>query len=357
MRGFLRISIFFVAFFVSYVSFGMRGVGSFRGSFKPDPTAGTYATHPIFKLLQGPETKMRLLRKHGFLAVRSGDWAKLREVLVAYSMAYKKYCKYYVKHNLVFYLRLDYLRKDLLEEACRRNKLGIVKHLFDMWGLSPNSQNLDGELPIICAIKFGSKEVATYLCSLSRLAVNARDGWDLLTPLCCAAIFADVAVAKDLLKRKDLGVNLKARGGYTPLHYAAMHNNVEIVKALLDDGRTDINVKTDRGYMPIHYAAMYGNVAIFKLLFEKQRLDVNALYEFYIPPKNKIARLLECICRGKSKKISLLDLVTLDSKDFRHNPIARFKKKKKYLAENRGSLGERKKKIKEYLGALSVPDQ
>jgi ankyrin repeat protein len=86
-------------------------------------------------------------------------------------------------------------------------------------------------------------------------------------------------LAKKILQKKGIDVNIQDKFGQTALHWAIIRNNKEIVKLLLGKENIDVNIQNKNGKTALYWAIKNNNTEIVKLLLEKEDIDVNIQYE------------------------------------------------------------------------------
>ncbi len=95
------------------------------------------------------------------------------------------------------------------------------------------------------------------------------------TPLHTACRNRNIEVAIELVKNKNIDINLVNDEGETPLMLALMASppDIPLVQAFLDHPKIDLNVQDEEGYTALHYSK---NAAIARMLCEKGA-NVNTL--------------------------------------------------------------------------------
>ncbi|KAL6637602.1 hypothetical protein ACP70R_025174 [Stipagrostis hirtigluma subsp. patula] len=127
------------------------------------------------------------------------------------------------------------------------------------------SINFDGMGLIHVAVHLGKLEVCRYFVEELGFDVDCAAIGGGSTPLGCAALFGEVAIARYLL---DHGAdpNKTDDSGSVPLHLAAKNGNEEMIRLLLSRGaRVDIAISHGT---PLHIAASYGLTGAMKILLE-----------------------------------------------------------------------------------------
>ena len=100
------------------------------------------------------------------------------------------------------------------------------------------------------------------------------------TPLMIAAQEDKLAAVEELLKYKDINVNLEDGNEVTPLYLAAIGEYAEVVKALLAYESIMVNLQDDIGRAPLHIAAGRGNTEIITALLAYEDINVNIKHNF-----------------------------------------------------------------------------
>ncbi|XP_044499913.1 ankyrin-1-like [Mangifera indica] len=221
----------------------------------------------------------------------------------------------------------DANQRGALHFAAREGKTDVCKYLLEELNLDVNTQDEDGETPILHAARQGHAETVKYLfehganpaipSNLGATALHHSAGigniellkyllskgvevdsesdsgtplvWaaghaqqdavkvllehhanpnaeteDNITPL-LSAVAAGSLACLDLLIQAGANVNIVA-GGATPLHIAADIGSTEIIESLLKAG-ADANVVDEDGQKPIQVAAARGNREAVEVLF------------------------------------------------------------------------------------------
>jgi len=144
--------------------------------------------------------------------------------------------------------------KDLFE-AVRSGDLAKVKELIAA----------DPTLAIFAAAILGDTGQLTALLTANRALVGllSTDGW---TPLHLAAFFGKTEAARLLLNK---GAEVTARSTNPmenqPLHAAAAGHHTEVAKLLIDHG-APVNARQHGGWAPLHAAAQNGDLELAKAL-------------------------------------------------------------------------------------------
>lgn len=88
----------------------------------------------------------------------------------------------------------------------------------------------DGFNPLLRSALIGNHEVFE---ALYRAGADCEivDGWDQMTPLCCATSGGHLGIVELLLQRK-VDLNRGDIDGWTPMHWAASNNHVTVIQRL-----------------------------------------------------------------------------------------------------------------------------
>ena len=139
-----------------------------------------------------------------------------------------------------------------------------------------NATNTEGETALHTAANYGRNAIAIRLLDRDDIEVNVRDASG-STPFILAAQkkYEDIAVR--LLRRDDLLINLQeTRWGHnTALHRAAWSGLEVLAKLLLQRAEVKINLQGRSGSTPLMYAVEKGHQAIVELLLEKDEVLIN----------------------------------------------------------------------------------
>lgn len=109
-----------------------------------------------------------------------------------------------------------------------------------------------------------------------------------------------IEIAKLLLSRHDINVNLQDKEGQTPLYRACYYGRTEVVQLLLEQPNINVNIQNTYGETPLYIACCYGHTEVIKLLLSHPKIDVNLqgingktlLYRACIDGNIKIVKLL-----------------------------------------------------------------
>ncbi|WP_457678359.1 ankyrin repeat domain-containing protein [Thermovibrio sp.] len=149
--------------------------------------------------------------------------------------------------------------------ALRSGDYKKVEELIESGKVPVDYRNKFDQTPLYYAADTDSVEFAKFLIKHGA-KVNAKDYFG-LTPLHEAVIRGSYKVAK-LLIESGAEVNAKDQYGYTPLHLAAIYNRPKIAELLIKHG-AKVNAKDNYGNTPLHYCGTTpGTEATAKVLLE-----------------------------------------------------------------------------------------
>ncbi|KAM3916341.1 ankyrin repeat and SAM domain-containing protein 3 [Leptodactylus fuscus] len=100
------------------------------------------------------------------------------------------------------------------------------------------------------------------------------DGQELSLDLHTAASIGQYEVVQSCVRRKDVYLNQRNRGGWTPLMYACYIGHDAVVSLLLEAG-VDVNCRAPSGQTPLMLAASCGNESVAYFLIQ-QEADIEA---------------------------------------------------------------------------------
>ena len=147
-------------------------------------------------------------------------------------------------------------------QALKNDEPKIVANVLAR-GFDPNTLSLDGQYPLVLAIRRPSPAVLDLLLRAKGLRAEVRTMKD-ESPLMLASMAGMVEICKRLIAL-DADVN---KTGWTPLHYAASGGHVELIKLLLKHSAY-IDAESPNKTTPLMMAAMYGNPQSVELLLEE----------------------------------------------------------------------------------------
>ena len=152
---------------------------------------------------------------------------------------------------------------------------GLYESLFDTakmlarMGVDVKQQENDRELLAIWAIRSGNVKLLKFLVETG-VDIQIKDAF--LNVVQKHPEVLEVLV-KDVIIKRNLGVNVRLYYNNTPLNYTAKAGSVEATRLLIEHG-ADVNVKNNRSITPLHEAARQGHLNIIKLLLN---VDTNSI--------------------------------------------------------------------------------
>jgi len=184
----------------------------------------------------------------------------------------------------------------LLHDACREEKMDIVKSLLQESGVNPNSRDRKGWTAVLRATKNSNVVVLEYLIEQKAdLDAQTKEGNTSLHK----AAKRGKREAAHLLIKSGASINIKNKGGATPLMIAAMHRSADHIMKELLQAQADVNMKKDVGYTALMIAARCGNGrAVTELIQAKADLEAKdkqgetALVKAKKHHKDEVATLL-----------------------------------------------------------------
>lgn len=135
-----------------------------------------------------------------------------------------------------------------------------------------NIRNLDGETPLMCAVRTDKKEIATLLLR-NNANVNARASESGKTCLHLAAEKDKTGIITRLLLKRGADLEAMDEMGLTSLSAAAFHGNDVVARILLEQGADQ------QASEALHYATMHGNHCFMARLLNPGGPDFEAFYE------------------------------------------------------------------------------
>ena len=137
-------------------------------------------------------------------------------------------------------------------------------------GADPNMTNLNGETPLIAAIRTSCYHDVLHLLLENGAEPNKRTKYG-DTPLHFAAWninYVSISLVKVLIQA-GADPNIANILGRTPLHGAARHGRIEVVKLMMDSG-ADKNKTDEEGKTPLEIASENGHLNIVNILTDKE---------------------------------------------------------------------------------------
>ncbi len=130
-------------------------------------------------------------------------------------------------------------------------------------GFDPNTRDPKGQPGLTMALQERSPKVAKALLERPGIDVNLLNNAG-ESPLMMAALKGDLPAAQQLIER---GAKIN-QSGWSPLHYAATGPEPRLVQLLLERG-AELNAASPNGTTPLMMAAQYGSEDSVKLLLER----------------------------------------------------------------------------------------
>lgn len=139
----------------------------------------------------------------------------------------------------------------LLYTACQRGRIDIVKELANHKDIDLNKSNFKGETPLFVALEQQSFQIVKLLLSLNGIEINKQDDKG-RNPLIIAVTQHDHLTIK-LLIENGANPNLRLTEPflYSPLWIAASTKALKSVQELLRAKDIDVNIKNSKGETPL----------------------------------------------------------------------------------------------------------
>ena len=139
-------------------------------------------------------------------------------------------------------------------------------------GVDIDIRNLDGETPLMCAVRTDKREIVTLLLK-NNANVNARASESGHTCLHLSAEKDKTGIITRLLLKRGADLEATDEMGLTPLSTAAFHGNDVVARILLEQGADQ------QASEALHYATMHGNHSFMARLLNPGGPDFEAFYE------------------------------------------------------------------------------
>ncbi|KAI2500739.1 hypothetical protein MHU86_13718 [Fragilaria crotonensis] len=203
----------------------------------------------------------------------------------------------------------------------------VVRELLNHKHVHVNADNDDGDTPLLVAVREGHVEVVMELLKHKDVDVNAtttnvessrrlasiavRPQVDPVSPydfylessdeehdmgyyghddhsnashddygvtsLIMAVCEGHVELVIELLKHRDIDVNVKVEGGKTALGLACVMGRSDVVRELLKHKKLDVNAHDNRGETALHLATIGDKANVVRELLKHNEVDVNAI--------------------------------------------------------------------------------
>ncbi|CAG8026910.1 unnamed protein product [Penicillium nalgiovense] len=127
---------------------------------------------------------------------------------------------------------------------------------------------IDEYLPALHFVaKFGHVNIVSFLLEICD--INQQDG-DGYTALHHAAMKGNIEVAKSLISKNGVNVNVASKLQFTPLSQAAMNGHYAVTKLLLGNRAVLLESQDSEGRTPLSWAAAKGHEEVVKLLLHRR---------------------------------------------------------------------------------------
>ena len=180
--------------------------------------------------------------------------------------------------------------------------------IFDLIAMSPDDA---GKVLVDeCKKEYPNIELIQNILEFSPVNVNVQYSNGRTTALIVASANGRTEIARMLLERPEILVNLQDEDGETALMRASANVRTEIVKLLLERPEIDVNLQDEDGETALMRASNNGRTEIVKLLLERPEIDVNLENQRYQTAfmlaskegETKVANLLKEHSKSKKPK-------------------------------------------------------
>ncbi|XP_062711314.1 uncharacterized protein LOC134289471 [Aedes albopictus] len=203
------------------------------------------------------------------LAARNNKWEIVK-------MLIDRKCKYSADYKIG-----NGIERTVIHLAAERGNMEIVQMLIDDYAADINTQDNDGNTPLLVAAKNDVWGVVKMLIDkkskyFADYKIANNDGQTIIH---FAALRGNMEIVQMLIDDYAADVNAQDNDGNTPVLLAAKQNDWRMVQMLIDkDSKyfADYKIANDDGQTLIHFAALSGNMEIVQMLIENYAADVNA---------------------------------------------------------------------------------
>jgi len=148
-------------------------------------------------------------------------------------------------------------------KAAKFDDVSVVKSLIAA-GVSPNTEDQNGNPMLILAIRDNSTNVLELLLSNKNIDVDISNKQG-ETPLMMASIDGNLPIVKALVLQNKAKIN---HIGWTPLHYACAKGHLEVAQFLVANA-ADVDARAPNWTTPLMMATQSGNEELVKFLLDK----------------------------------------------------------------------------------------
>lgn len=263
----------------------------------------TLIRSPLWEAVKWGQVKtVRLLLD--FQIVKVGLPIDLVEALVLIALV--------MKHTAIVRLLLDYLGpskttellqnygQSILMPAIRIGDVALLDQLLSANDFDCNRLDSEGWSPLAKAAEAGHDATLQRLLTVDGINVNGAGGYARTPPLLHAAYRSSQPMIEQLLRAKDIEVNLADDTGTTPLIQATRMADYYNVERLLAVEGIDVNKHDLNGDTALIEAAGRGSYDIVGMLLDVKGIEINA--------QNKRGRtaVTKAVLRGHNSVLELL---------------------------------------------------
>ena len=173
----------------------------------------------------------------------------------------------YMISNNCNILDIDNNGRIILHDACRGDKLTLVKHLVENYPALLTMRDDEGLTPLHHAGLSGSVELVNYLIRQQHCDVldKSNSGRTILHYACQEG---KLTLVKHLVENYPALLTMRGNEGLTSLHTAGWSNSVELVDNLVRKQHCDVLDKSNSGRTVLHNACQGGKLTLVKHLVE-----------------------------------------------------------------------------------------
>lgn len=159
----------------------------------------------------------------------------------------------------------------LLHFAAGNGHIGIMSYLLNEGKSNINSQDKQGETPLMYAIVCGEVSAAMYLLSFDGCEhdyINEENRKTALIMACNDVRMSEVSkcICRRIAISLDCDINHMCAYGYNALHAAAHCGSVDSVSALLDTNMCDVSIKDSSGKTAADIALRRGHIDTYNMI-------------------------------------------------------------------------------------------
>ncbi|XP_046551542.1 ankyrin-3-like [Haliotis rubra] len=191
--------------------------------------------------------------------------------------------------------QVDDYGNTILHFACKGGHVNMVKYV--LLQRSVNSRTNAGTTPMMIAVYYGHRDVATYLVSKGANVSEVDDYGNNILHWACKGGY--IGLVKYVIINLSIDVNSRGQYGTTSLMKAARHGHRDVFDVLLSMG-ANVSHVDDEGNNILHHASVRGHAKMVQHILSQNLVDINSRGKYGRTP------LMRAAYHGHKKVFDLL---------------------------------------------------